>query len=186
MKKAEIIKKFRDIGIAELEQEIRERGKYKVFSEFAEIMDKRSYFTVSVEGEIRRKKVNPILLEFPYEENSKILAKMILEYGAPEERQRIHPIERFSNIEIPVLKQKLMTTLAHQNFEYAKRYAKELFLRQEETFWKLLYTFVELGEKESQKREVLRAFQVCMKAVKYDERLFYLYLSFLTRYRDNY
>src|SRR3712207_7775053 len=85
-------------------------------------------------------------LEFPYEENSKILAKMILEYGAPEERQRIHPIERFSNIEIPVLKQKLMTTLAHQNFEYAKRYAKELFLRQEETFRKLLYTFVELGE----------------------------------------
>lgn len=53
-------------------------------------------------------------------------------------------------------------------------------------FWKLLHRFVELGEKESQKREVLRAFQVCMQVVKYDERLFHLYLSFLTRYRDNY
>lgn len=186
LKKAEIIKKFRTIGIAELEQEIRERGKYKVFSEFAEIMNKRSYFTVNVEGEICRKKVNPILLEFPYEENAKTLAKMILDYGAPEERQRIHPIARLSNVEIPVLKQKLMTTLVHQNFEHAKRYAKELFLREEETFWKLLHRFVELGEKESQKREVLRAFQVCMQVVKYDERLFHLYLSFLTRYRDNY
>ena len=186
LKKAEIIKKFRSITMEELKEEIEEKGKYKVFSEFAEIMDKRSYFTVNVEGKICRKQVNPILLEFPYEEESSALAKMILEYGTPEERQVIHPITRFSNVDIPTLQKKLITTLVHQNFEYAKRYAKELFLREEETFWRLLHIFVELGEQESQKREVLKAFEICMKAVIYDERLFHLYLSFLARYRDNY
>ncbi|EFS21623.1 hypothetical protein FSBG_01120 [Fusobacterium gonidiaformans 3-1-5R] len=186
LKKAEIVKKFRSVSIEDLEKEIQERGKYKVFSEFAEIMDKRSYFTVDIEGGICRKKVNPILLEFPYEEDTKKLASMILSYGAPEERQVIHEISRLSNIEIPKLKEKLMTTLVNRNFDFAKRYAKELFLRDERSFWKVLNIFVELGEAENQKREVLKAFEVCMNIVKYDERLFHLYLSFLTRYRDNY
>ncbi len=52
LKKAEIVKKFRSVSIEDLEKEIQERGKYKVFSEFAEIMDKRSYFTVDIEGGI--------------------------------------------------------------------------------------------------------------------------------------
>lgn len=186
LKKAEIIKKFREVSLEELTKEIEEKGKQKVFSEFAEIMDKRSYFTVTVEGEIVKKAVNPILLQYPYEEDAKSLAKMILEFGEPKERQIISPIKRLSNVEIPKLKEKLMTTLVHGNFDYAKRYAKELYLRDENSFFSQMNIFVRLSEKESQKRDVLKAMQQMMKEVVYDERIFHLYLSFLTRYRDNY
>lgn len=186
LKKAEIIKKFRNISLEELAQEIEEKGKYKVFSEFAEIMDKRSYFTVDIAGDITRKEVNPILLEFPYEEDAKELARMIVEYGDPKERRVISAISRLSNVEVPKLREKLMTTLVHGNFDHAIRYAKELFLREESLFFDQMQIFVHLGEKNNHKKEVLQALREVIKVVKYDERLFHLYLSFLTRYRDNY
>lgn len=186
LKKADIVKKFRNISWEELAQEIEEKGKYKVLSDFAEIMDKRSYFTVDVAGNIQRKQANPILLHYPQEENVEKLAKMILEYGEPKERQQIHAVSRLSNVEIPKLQEKLMTTLVHGNFDYAKRYAKELYLRNGDTFFAQMELFVSLGKEENQKKEVLEAFRKCMKEVAYEERLFYLYLSFLTRYRDNY
>lgn len=186
LKKAEIIKKFRNISLEELAQEIKEKGKYKVFSEFAEIMDKRSYFTVDVAGKITKKEVNRILLEFPYEEDIRVLAKMILDCGDPRERQVISVIPRLSNVEIPKLQKKLMTTLVHGDFDYTKRYAKELFLREEKIFFEQMQIFVNLGEKNNLKKEVLKALEEVIKNVSYDERLFHLYLSFLTRYRDNY
>lgn len=186
MKQAEIVKKWKSISEEDLAKEIEEKGKYRVLADYAEIMDKRTYFKVSPEGELRRKEANPILYLYPYEREAHALAKLILDYGNPVERQVIHKIDRLSNLDQKSLEEKCMTTMVHGNFDYAKRYAKELYCRDAEKFWDFLSLFVSLGKLESKKKEVFKAFRLVMSENSYDESLFHLYLSYLVRFKDWY
>lgn len=186
MKQAEIVKKWKTISEEDLAKEIKEQGKYKVFSTYAEIMDKRSYFKVHPKGEVMRKEANPILYLYPYEKDANKLAKLILQYGNPIERQVIHKIDRMSTVDLKSLEEKCMTTMVKGNLDYAKRYAKELYYRDEVAFWDLLTCFVSLGKMESQKKKVLEAFRDVFTELSYDENLFYIYLSYLVRFQDWY
>ena len=143
-------------------------GKIKTLSFFAEVLNKRAYFTLNSDGMIKRNELNFILPIFAFSDDLDYLADSIINFSDLKEREKISDICRFSNAEIPKLKEKLIKTLSNGNLDFSKKYGKELFLRDREEFYKTILEFSFLGD---------------IKSLK---PLLVLLISFITKYRDNF
>lgn len=161
-------------------------GKIKTLSFFAEILSKRTYFTLNNDGTIKRNELNFILPIFAFSNDLDYLADSIINFSDLKEREKISAIYRFSNIEIPKLKEKLMKTLANGNLDFSKRYGKELFLRDREEFYKTILEFSFLGDMKSLKPLLILSFKKLFENEEYEENVFFLLISFITKYRDNF
>ena len=171
---------------SEIIQMLETDGKIKTLSFFAEVLDKRSYFTLDSEGEIKRKELNFILPIFAFSGDFDYLADSVINFSDLREREKISSINRFSNIEIPKLKEKLMKTLSNGNLDFSKRYGKELFLRDREEFYKTVLEFSLLGDAKSLKPLLVISFKKLFENKEYEENVFFLLISYLTKYRDNF
>ncbi len=72
---------------------IREKGKYKILSEYASFLDKRTYFKVDEYGNINKKTYNPLPLIFYFCDDEKILADSLFKYADIKEKQNIKKID---------------------------------------------------------------------------------------------
>lgn len=161
-------------------------GKIKTLSFFAEVLNKRAYFTLNNEGTIKRNELNFILPIFAFYDNLDYLADSIINFSDLKEREKISDIGRFSNIEIPKLKEKLIKTLSNGNLDFSKKYGKELFLRDREEFYKTILEFSFLGDMKSLKPLLILSFKKLFENKEYEENIFFLLISFITKYRDNF
>lgn len=161
-------------------------GKIKTLSFFAEVLDKRAYFTLDCEGTIKRKKLNFILPIFAFSNDLDYLADSIIKFSDLKEREKISEINRLSNIDISTLKEKLMKTLANGNLDFSKKYGKELFLRNRDEFYKTVLGFSLLGDMKSLKPLLVLSFKKLFENAEYEENVFFLLISSLTKYRDNF
>lgn len=164
---------------------IKENGKFKTLSLFAQTLDKRAYVTLDSNGNLKRKEGNMILPVFAFFNDPEILADSIIKYSDLKERQILDKIERFSNIDIEKIKENLIKTVFNGNIDFAKKYGKELFLRDRKAFFSLLGTFVTIGNSNSLKGLFLVAFNKLMEECEYEGNIFYLLISYITKFRDN-
>ena len=79
-----------------------------------------------------------------------------------------------------------MKTLANGNLDFSKRYGKELFLRDREEFYKTILEFSFLGDMKSLKPLLILSFKKLFENEEYEENVFFLLISFITKYRDNF
>ena len=78
-----------------------------------------------------------------------------------------------------------MKTMFNGSIDFAKKYAKELFLRDKKEFFRLMATFVTIGNSESLKSLNMIAFERLMEENDYNGNILYLFIAYLTKYRDN-
>lgn len=165
---------------------LNENGKINTLSTFAPFLDKRSYFTINKNGELKRKENNLIIPFFAYCDDKESLAQTLLEKIDLKEREKIGKINRFSNIDEKKLKENFFKTLTNGGLEFSLKYGKELFLRNKDEFFKTALFFSLMGDLKSLKPLVVLAFKKLMNNQEYNENLLYLVISFLTKYRDNF
>ena len=165
---------------------LEESGKVKTLSAFAPVLDKRAYFTINESGELKRKNNNLIIPFFAYCNDNELLAENIFEKADLKERCKIGKVNRFSNVDEKKLKENLLKTLTNGGLEFSLKYGKELFLRNRDEFFKTVLLFSLMGDLKSLKPLVVLSFKKLMENQEYDENLFYLLISFLTKYRDNF
>lgn len=164
---------------------IEKEGKFKTLSSFSQILDKRAYVTIDTLGNIKRKNGSMALPMFAFFDESSVLADVILKYSDLKERQIIDKIERFSNTDTKKVRENLVKTIFNGNLDFAKKYGKELFMRDRNDFYNLIATFVVIGNSSSLKSLFLLAFKKIMENMEYDGNIFFLFISFITKYRDN-
>lgn len=182
---AELINIIKEQNRKSLISMIDKQGKVNILASYAEVLDKRAYFTVDKEGEIKRKKFNLPFLTFAYLDNHEILAENLIKYIDFRERQNFDKIERYSNIELEKVKQNFIKTLVNGNLYFAKRYGKELFLRDRKGFYEMATKFACMGESTSQKSLFVLSLKRLLPK-DYNEGIFYLFISYLCKYRDDF
>lgn len=186
MKKDERLEILRRKDLREMSKYIEEKGKFSVLSEFSSFFDRRTYFKVDSKGNIKIKEYNPIVLLFAFCDDKIKLAEFVFKYSYPEEKQNIRKVTRCSNVEIPDLKENLMKTLVSGNLNFSKVFAKELFLRDRNEFFKVLYTFAAMGNPKHIKLLYVYALEKIMNKVIFDENILYIVISYLTKIRDEF
>lgn len=171
------------ISLENVKTLIKSEGKRAVLSQFAEILDKRAYVTIDLEGNIKRKDVNLILPLFALNDDEDKLADILVRNADEKERQNFDKIERFSSLDIEKVKKNFIKTVMHGNFDFAKKYGKELFLRDNRSFYEILATFVCIGNSNSLKGLVMLAAKELL--TEYDDNIFTLFISYITKFRDD-
>ncbi|MBU3842759.1 MAG: hypothetical protein IAA47_07245 [Candidatus Fusobacterium pullicola] len=161
---------------------LKESGKIEVLSESAQFLDKRSYLTIDTKGDIKRKKGNFALPVFSFLKTEDDYVEVLLNSCDIKERQNLDKIERYSNLDIEKVKLNYIKTLFNGNLEFSKRYGKELFLRDRETFFKISSNFALIGDDNIKPLMVL-SLKELMK--EYNENIFYIFISYMTKSRDN-
>lgn len=162
-------------------EEFEKLGKVKLLSRFAQILDRRAFVTLDESGKIARKEIPFAVPNFAFFDDKDILVDTILEYSDPKERQNLEAIDRFSNLETEKIKRNLIKTIFHGDIDFSKRYAKELFLRDREQFFKTIANFVGIGESAYLMPLYLLSFDKLCE--KYEGNIMYLVISFFTKYR---
>lgn len=186
MKKDERLEILKRKDLEKMSKNIEEKGKFFIFSEFSSFFDRRAYFKIDSNGNIKIKDYNPIVLLFAFCDDKNKLAEFIFKYSYPEEKQNIRKIDRCSNIEIPNLKENLMKTLVSGNLNFSKIFAKELFLRDKKEFFKVLYTFSVMGNPKHIKLLYVYALEKIMDKIVFNENILYIVISYLTKIRDEF
>ena len=146
----------------------------------------RTYFKVNENGDINQKSYNPITLLYLFCDNEKNLAEYLFKYSYPEEKQNIKKIDRASNLDIETLKKNLMKTLVNSHLDFSKTFAKELFLRDKKSFFEVMYSFSLIGNPKDLKLFFVYALEEIFSIINYDENIFYIIITYLTKFRDDY
>ena len=145
-----------------------------------------TYFKVNENGYINQKSYNPIILLYLFCDDEKNLAEYLFKYSYPEEKQNIKKIDRASNLDIETLKKNLMKTLVNSHLDFSKTFAKELFLRDKKAFFETMYNFSLMGNPKDLKLFFVYALEEIFSIINYDENIFYIIITYLTKFRDDY
>ena len=167
----------------ELTEFLKEYGKFTLLSESAQFLDKRAYLTINILGELKRKRGNLTLPIFAYLNDNDIFIQEIFNSCDIREKQNFDKIERFSSLDLEKVKFNFIKTLFNGNIEFSKKYGKELFLRDRETFFKIVSNFSLIGESNNLKPLMVLSLKKLM--TDYNENIFSLFISYITKYRDN-
>lgn len=161
---------------------LNEYGKIETLARCAQFLNKRAYVTIDKNGNIKRKKESIILPLVAFFNDTDILIEEFFHSCDIKERQVLDKIERYSNLNIEKIKLNYIKTLFNGNLEFSKRYGKELFLRSKDEFFKISSNFALIGDDNIKPLMVL-GLRKLMK--DYNENIFYLFIQYMTKYRDN-
>jgi len=126
-------------------------GVKKSLSSLSEIVGCRAYFTIDGDGNIERKPMNYTLALGAFSKNPEKLGEMFFDLANPVERVKHKKIERLSREDLGKLNKNFFKIVANGNVDFAKRYAKEIYLRDREGFFKKLFHYTLMEEIDSQK-----------------------------------
>ena len=72
------------------------------------------------------------------------------------------------------------------NLDFSKIFAKELFLRDKKSFFEVLYNFSLMGNPNDLKLFFVYVLENIFNKIEYDENIFYIFIAYLTKQRDNF
>ena len=186
MKKDSKVEFLREKNLEKAIELIKEKGKFTVLSEYSAFFDMRTYFKVNEDGDIFQKSYNPITLLYLFCDDEENLAEYLFKYSYPEEKQNIKKIDRASNLDIETLKKNLIKTLINSHLDFSKTFAKEFFLRDKKAFFETMYNFALMGNPKDLKLFFVYALEEIFSIINYDENIFYIIITYLTKFRDDY
>ena len=79
-----------------------------------------------------------------------------------------------------------MKTLVNSHLDFSKTFAKELFLRDKKAFFETMYNFSLMGNPKDLKLFFVYALEEIFSIINYDENIFYIIITYLTKFRDDY
>ena len=156
-----------------------------MLEELAEDLDKRAYFTINSQGEIKTKEMNYAIPLVAFCKEEEFVKEKLPKLADKIERTKIDKIERFSNKTVEELKDKFYKLLANGSLDFAKRYAKELFLKDSEEFYRAIYHFALMDSIKNMKPLMA----ISMKELlgeNYNEKVMYLVVAYLTKKKSNF
>ena len=171
--------------IDHIEKIINEKGRNSALEYFGEFFDHRSYFNIDRNGKIQRKNMNYALPVAAFSDDAAEVAREILASARAPERVKSKKIERLSKETIDNLMKNFMKIIANNNVNFAIRYAKEIFLRDRELFYKTLFHYTLLEEIDSQKSLMALSLKKLMDT-QVDDNLIYLAMSYISKVKCNF
>ncbi|MGX6590736.1 hypothetical protein [Cetobacterium ceti] len=148
----------------------------------AELLDKRAYFTVDIDGNIKRKSMNFSMAAVAFLKDEELINKIIKGELSKSERFQMKKIDRLSNLTIEALKSNLMKLVINGNLEFGKKYGKELYLRDKNEFFQTLGNIALMDNMDFYKPLMVLSMEKLLKE-KYNEEILYLGLSYLCKQR---
>lgn len=167
---------------SELFNLLESQGKIEVLSECAQFLDKRAYITIDTNGNLKRKKGSIALPVIAFLNDNNLFVEELLYSCDIKERQNLDKIERYSSLDIEKVKTNYIKTLFNGNLEFAKRYGKELFLRDRKEFFKISSNFALIGANNIKPLMVLALNKLMSE---YNENIFYIFIQYMVKFRDN-
>lgn len=116
-------------------------SKNEIIKKAAEYVGRRKYFSVEVDGDIKRKSINMFLplIAAADSSNMESVLKIINEkYIWKEERKKIKKPDRMTNLSIDELKKNLFKTIQNGESVFAIKFANELYLREKDELKKVI------------------------------------------------
>lgn len=120
-------------------------------SSLSEIIGNRAYFTIDENGKIKRKSMNYALSLGAFTTNAEKLGEDLFDLASPTERVKHKKIDRMSKEDKDKLFKNYFKIMANNSSDFAKRYSKELYLRDKEGFFKKLFHYTLMEDIDSQK-----------------------------------
>lgn len=151
MEITKLIEAIKDKDQGVFKELVETKGRAGSIECLSEIIGRRAYFTIDGEGNIGRKTMNYAMPLAAYMEDEDKLGEYLYELADPREREKHKKIERMSGEDIEKLYRNFFKVVANNNTDFAKRYAKEMYLRDREGFFKKLFNYVLLEGVDSQK-----------------------------------
>lgn len=159
------------------------QDRVKKVIENSEFLDKRAYVTIDSDGVISRKKMNYTIPAMVFCESDKIFENTLLNEISKIEREKEKKIDRLSNLTLEKLKENLVKLVIKGEVEFAKRYAKELALRDAEEFNKILFNLALMDDVKSKKALMALAMKEILENIGWDDKIGYLVISYFTKQR---
>ena len=149
----------------------------------AEILDKRAYLTIDDNGNIKRKKMNYIIPALVYCDDNLLFEEILKSESDPKEREKEKKIQRLSNLDIKKVKSNFMKLVIKGELEFAKKYGKELALREVEEFKKMIFELSLMDNIEFNKPLMALAFIDILEKNGWNDEIGYLVISYFTKQR---
>nr|WP_307775030.1 hypothetical protein [uncultured Cetobacterium sp.] len=146
-------------------------------------LDKRAYFTVSAHGDVVRKKMNMSLAAMVFCKNEELFLQTLAEESDKRETQKEKDISRMSSLNMENLIENLPKLIIKGELEFAKKYAKELALRDKDEFLKVLFNISLMDNLEFQKPLMALAMKEILENYGWNDKIGYLVISYFTKQR---
>lgn len=146
-------------------------------------LDKRAYLTVTGEGDILRKKMNLAVPCMVYCESDELFQTQLEKEIDFKERQKDKDISRLSNVDLIKAVDIFTKVVIKGELEFAKKYGKELALRDKELFYKTLFNLSLMDNIKFKKPLMALAFKEIMEVVGWNDKIGYLVISYFTKQR---
>jgi hypothetical protein len=175
------VEKFYEIYLKE--------GKIKLIESIAEGLNKRTYFTIDKEGNIKRNEMNPSLpmIVSINNENYRDIIKTIIEDLVDlTQREKIKKIERLSKFSIDTLIENFNKLMANGDKIFGLKYGKELFLRDKTLFFKMLFDYVLLEDISTKKSIMAWSLYELLKENQFSDEVFYVGMSYIIQRRSEF
>lgn len=153
----------------------------------SEVLDKRAYFTVDLDGNIKRKKCNYVIPAAVFLEDNQKFIDYVAESLNFSEKVKIDKIERMTNEDdILSLKKNILKLLAKGDSHFVLRYCKELYFKNESEFFKILYNFSLMDNIHFEKPLMVYSLRKYFEKFGYDGNVLYLVISYLSKMRADF
>lgn len=169
-----------------MEKILLESGRGEVISFCSEVLDKRAYFTVDVNGKIKRKKLNYIIPAAVFMESDADFINYTAENLDFAEKIKIEKIQRMTNAETSYLKKNIFKLLAKGEYNFALSYCKELYMRDKDDFFKMVSQFAMMDNISFEKPLVVYSLKKYFEKFGYSDEVLYLAVSYLGKMRADF
>lgn len=169
-----------------IEKIVKEQGRSGVISFCSQVLDKRAYFTIDMNGAIKRKKMNYVIPSAVFtDEDSDFVCHVVNSINFAE-KTKTDKIERMTNAEIEDLKKNIFKLLAKGDFHFTCKYCKELYFKDKENLFKILFQFSLMDNISFEKPLAVYSLKKYFEKFGYSDEALYLTISYLAKMRADF
>jgi hypothetical protein len=164
-------------------------GKLKLIESIAEGLGKRSYFTIDCDGTIKRKPMNhalPLITTINSDNYKEIIEILLEKMVDLTQREKIKKIERLSKYSMDTLTNNFNKIMASGDKIFGLKYGKELFLRDRQLFFKMLFDYILLEKIDNEKSTMAWSLYQLMKDNDFSDEVFHVGMSYLLQRRSEF
>lgn len=171
---------------SEFAQSIIEAGREVVVDTVANFSNMNAYFSISEEGKIKRKKFHYIIPGAVFIESDDLFLKHLDVALEGTNDVIIGKIPRMTNEEDKRLYKNIKKLIAKGSFNYLLPYCKEIYSRDEERFFKILYDFVLMDNMDFNKAIQVYSMRKYFKKFGYSDKVLYMIMGYVSKMRADF
>lgn len=169
-----------------MEKVLQESGRQGVISFCSEVLDKRAYFTVDMYGNIKRKKYDYVIPMAVFTENDVDFINYTAESLDFTEKTKIEKIGRMTNSTLEDVKKNIFKLFTKGDFNFSLKACKELYHRDENEFFKMMYTYSMMDNISFEKSLAFYSLRKYFEKFGYSDEALYLTVSYVAKMRSDF